>query len=67
MTVLDNLKLCHNQNDIFYAITVYIEVQEQEKRRGEIFITKLKQKCKNIIFDTYGMFGKQPIWGEISN
>ena len=38
----------------------------------EIFINKLKKNCVNIKFDTYGMFGKQPIWGgtflrELSN
>ena len=32
--------------------------------KEKYFIKKLKKKCKNIKFDTYGMFGKQPIWGD---
>lgn len=66
---LDNLKnFSHNpKNDIFYAISHGVHrgvLRTGKKDEREIFITKLKQKCKNIIFDTYGMFGKQPIWGE---
>ena len=29
----------------------------------ELFISKLKQKNLDIKFDTYGMFGVQPVWG----
>ena len=30
----------------------------------EIFIKKLKSMCVNVNFDTYGMFGIQPVWGD---
>ena len=53
--------------DIFYAISHGVhrgilragKIDEREK-----FISKLKNKCKYIKFDTYGMFGIQPVWGD---
>ena len=44
----------------------YIEsvLRSGKQDERETFIRKLKNKCKDITFDTYGMFGKQPIWGE---
>ena len=66
---LDNLKNFNHKphNDIFYAISHgvhrgVLRTGKQDER--EVFISKLKNKCKDIIFDTYGMFGKQPIWGD---
>jgi len=66
---LDNLKNFNHKphNDIFYAISHgvhrgVLRTGKQDER--EVFISKLKKKCKEIIFDTYGMFGKQPIWGD---
>ena len=66
---LDNLKnFNHNpHNDIFYAISHGVHrgfLITGKKDESELFISNLKKKCKNISFDTYGMFGKQPIWGE---
>ena len=66
---LDNLKnFNHNpHNDIFYAISHGVHrgvLRTGKKDEREVFISNLKKKCKNISFDTYGMFGKQPIWGE---
>ena len=66
---LDNLKNFNHKpiNDVFYAISHGVHrgvLRTGKKDEREIFISKLKKKCKNIVFDTYGMFGKQPIWGE---
>ena len=66
---LDNLKNFNHKpiNDVFYAISHGVHrgvLRTGKKDEREIFISKLKKKCKNIAFDTYGMFGKQPIWGE---
>ncbi|MDC3053128.1 glycosyltransferase [Candidatus Pelagibacter sp.] len=66
---LDNLKNYNQtpQNDIFYAISHGVHrgvLRTGKKDEREIFISKLKKKCKDITIDTYGMFGKQPIWGD---
>ncbi len=66
---LDNLKNFNHQpkNDVFYAIShgVHRGVLRSGKiDERETFIRNLRKKCKNIKFDTYGMFGKQPIWGQ---
>ena len=66
---LDNLKNFNHKpiNDVFYAISHGVHrgvLRTGKKDEREIFISKLKKKCKNIVFDTYGMFGKQPIWGD---
>ncbi len=66
---LDNLmNFKHNpNNDLFYAISHGVHrgvLRTGKKDEREIFISKLKNKCKNVMFDTYGMFDKQPIWGE---
>jgi hypothetical protein len=53
--------------DLFYAIShgVHRGILRRDKiDEREIFIRKLKRKCKNIKFDVYGMFGIQPIWGD---
>ncbi len=52
--------------DIFYAISHGVHsgiLRPGKLDEREIFIKKLKGKCINIKFDTYGMFGRQPIWG----
>ena len=52
--------------DIFYAISHGVHrgiLRPGKKDEREVFIDKLKRKCSNISFDTYGMFGIQPIWG----
>ena len=66
---LDNLQNYKNdaENDIFYAISH--GVHRGNLRPGKIdererFISKLMKISKNIKFDTYGMLGRQPIWGE---
>ena len=53
--------------DLFYAIShgVHRGILRRDKiDEREIFISKLKHKCKNIKFDTYGMFDIQPVWGD---
>ena len=66
---LDNLKNYNDtpDYDIFYAISH--GVHRGKLRRGkiderEIFINKLLKKSKNINFDIYGMFNRQPVWGD---
>ncbi len=52
--------------DIFYAISHGVHrgiLRAGKKDEREVFIDKLKRKCSNISFDTYGMFGVQPVWG----
>ena len=52
--------------DIFYAISHGVHrgvLRPGKEDEREIFITKLKKKCNGVKFDTFGMFGKQPIWG----
>ena len=66
---LDYLKN-YNQtphNDIFYAISHGVHrgvLRTGKKDEREVFISRLKNKCKDVVIDTYGMFGKQPIWGD---
>ena len=53
--------------DIFYAISHGVHrgiLRPGKKDEREIFINKLKKKCSKIKFDTYGMFGRQPVWGD---
>ena len=66
---LDNLKNYNltPHNDIFYAISHGVHrgvLRTGKKDEREVFISKLKNKCKDLKIDTYGMFGKQPIWGD---
>ena len=52
--------------DIFYAISHGVHrgvLRPGKVDERETFITKLKKKCNGVKFDTFGMFGKQPIWG----
>ena len=63
---LENYKFNHDY-DLFYAMSHGVHrgiLRPGKKDVRESFINKLKQKCKNIKFDTYGMFGRQPVWGE---
>ena len=62
---LTNFNTTHDF-DIFYAISH--GVHRGNLRYGkiderEIFISKLRKKTKDAKFDTYGMNGIQPIWG----
>ncbi len=53
--------------DIFYAISHGVhsgKLRPGKLDEREIFIKKLKKKCSKIKFDTFGMFGRQPIWGD---
>ncbi len=66
---LDNLKNFKNvtENDVFYAISHGVHrgnLRPGKIDEREIFISKLMKITKNIKFDTYGMLGRQPIWGE---
>ncbi len=52
--------------DIFYAISHGVHrgnLRPGKNDERELFISKLKQKNFDIKFDTYGMFGVQPVWG----
>ncbi len=52
--------------DLFYAISHGVHrgnLRQGKNDEREIFILKLKKKIRDIKFDTYGMFGIQPIWG----
>ena len=53
--------------DVFYAISHGVHrgiLRPGKQDERETFINKLKKKCLNIKFDTYGMFGIQPVWGD---
>ena len=63
---LENFKKKHDY-DIFYAISHGVHrgtLRPGKQDERETFINKLKKKCENIKFDTYGMFGRQPVWGD---
>ena len=66
---LDNLQNFRNENDydVFYAISHGVHrgnLRLGKKDEREEFIDKLMQKCVGVKFDLYGMFGRQPIWGD---
>ena len=65
---LDNLQNFKNEKDydIFYAISHGVHrgnLRLGKKDEREVFIDKLIKKCVGIKFDLYGMFGRQPVWG----
>ena len=65
---LDNLQNFRNDKDydIFYAISHGVHrgnLRIGKKDEREQFIDKLVKKCEGIKFDLYGMFGRQPVWG----
>ncbi len=65
---IDNLKNFRNEPifDIFYAISHGVHrgsLRPGKLDERELFIKKLLRKCKNIEFDIYGMFQRQPVWG----
>lgn len=65
---LDYLKNFNRSNnfDLFYAISHGVHrgnLRPGKKDERELFISKLKRKNLGIRFDTYGMFGVQPVWG----
>ncbi len=52
--------------DIFYAISHGVHrgnLRPGKNDEREIFISKLKKISRDIKFDIYGMFGREPIWG----
>ena len=52
--------------DLFYAISHGVHrgnLRPGKNDERELFVSKLKKKNLGIKFDTYGMFGVQPIWG----
>ena len=52
--------------DMFYAISHGVHrgnLRYGKNDDRELFITKLMKKNTNIKFDTYGMFGIEPVWG----
>ena len=66
---LDNLQNFNTnpEMDVFYAISH--GVHRGTLRKGkiderEIFIQKLLRKTNNINYDLYGLFNRQPIWGD---
>ena len=66
---LDNLKIynMNPENDVFYAISHGVHrgiLREGKLDERELFIKKLLRHCKGVNFDVYGMFNKQPIWGQ---
>ena len=65
---LDNLQNFRNDKDydVFYAISHGVHrgnLRLGKKDEREQFIDKLLKKCDGIKFDLYGMFGRQPVWG----
>ncbi len=65
---LDNLKNFTQDKkfDIFFAISHGVHrglLRPGKFDSRENFIINLKKICKDVKFDTYGMFGKQPVWG----
>ncbi len=64
---LENFKE-NKSYDIFYAISHGVhrgilrpgKIDEREK-----FISKLKKITKDVKFDIYGMYGREPIWGDL--
>ena len=65
---LDYLQNFNNKHDfdLFYAISHGVHrgnLRSGKSDEREIFISKLKKKTRDVKFDTYGMYGVQPIWG----
>ncbi len=65
---LDYLKNFNKTSDfdVFYAISHGVHrgnLRPGKRDERELFISKLKKKSLGIKFDTYGMFGIQPVWG----
>ena len=55
------------ENDVFFAMSHGVHRGELKKGKfdaRELFINKLKNLNKEIIFDIYGMNNVQPIWGD---
>ena len=65
---LDNLKNFNQDTnlDMFYAISHGVHrgiLRKGKLDEREIFIKQLIKNCKDVKFDIYGMFNKQPVWG----
>jgi glycosyltransferase involved in cell wall biosynthesis len=53
--------------DIFYAISHGVHrgiLRKGKSDEREIFVKKLLKNCENIKFDVFGMFKRQPVWGD---
>jgi hypothetical protein len=66
---MDNIKNYNFEldNDVFYAISHGVHrgtLRKGKMDEREIFIIKLLKKSENINYDIYGMFKRQPIWGD---
>ncbi len=66
---LDNLKNYNTDPDfdVFYAISHGVHrgtLRKGKMDEREIFITNLIKKSENINYDIYGMFKRQPVWGD---
>ena len=66
---LDNLQNFNDDPifDIFYAISHGVHrgtLRKGKTDEREIFVKKLLKRCNNIKFDIYGMFQRQPVWGD---
>ena len=66
---LDYLKNFNSNQDYDFIYAISHGVHRGNLRPGkyderEDYIYQLKKICKNIKFDTYGMFGRQPVWGD---
>ena len=66
---LDNLQNFNEDPifDIFYAISHGVHrgtLRKGKTDEREIFVKKLLKRCNNIKFDIYGMFQRQPVWGD---
>ena len=68
---IDNLKIdqiTNNIYDIFIALSHgqhRATLKKFYKDEREEFITKLKKKLPDIIFDSYGLDNNQPVWGNL--
>ena len=65
----ETLKNYENEckNDVFFAMSHGVhrgELKKGKTDKREIFINKVRNNNKNVIFDIYGMNNIQPIWGD---
>ena len=65
--VLNNYNNDNCSMDVFFALSHGVHrgsLRPGKYDEREDYIYQLKKICKNIKFDTYGMFGRQPVWGD---
>jgi hypothetical protein len=67
---IDNLKIDTITNNIYDMFVALSHGQHRAtlkkfyKDEREVFILRLKNNLPNVIFDSYGIDGTQPIWGD---